>query len=468
MFKNSTNLETASEEVIQNTQSFNNKNNEKKDINPFKVPDDSNMYKLLNDRKSFKKQTRNSLFTIPLPRNEFKAFKTISKPEIPEVEKVLGNLVLNTDNFGKREGLREFISQKREIFLAKLAIDTKNEELERLSRLENEEQTNLKSKEGEINLFRDQFRNFLEFDGQSTMEARRSAEKKSKERIDLSMKIKQVSSQISALRNEIAHQDEKLQECIDYQKFLESLTPNEWRQKNPLPLIYFQEPKQLLNIFSSLEEQNMFLINHCQEAEETVERYRNIFNNLLNNRDITISNLILTKEEKEKELNFKKENNDQYKINGQFHHGNELTNEEYQSIQSAIINFHEQLGFDSTSSNDLNSMMKRIENKMEEMIYKLSLLPDTFVKELANEKEHHRREQDRAEKQIQQKIAQQEKIQKAITLANKPIKKKVGRPLMERMIPLKGHSRLEEEEKIKNEKAQEEADKELLFGQIWD
>ena len=71
-----------------------------------------------------------------------------------------------------QDGLRDFIQQKREIFLEQIAIDTKKEELQRLAQLEREEEENLKVKEAEVNLFRDQFRTFLESDGKTTMEAR--------------------------------------------------------------------------------------------------------------------------------------------------------------------------------------------------------------------------------------------------------------------------------------------------------
>jgi len=434
--------------------------------NPFKIPEDQNLFKYLDEHRDNRKKARSSLLDISDRNDEFRALKLVKPKPISEEEKALDELIPHIDSSNHQDGLKEFVQQKREIFLAQLAIDTKREELQRLERLEREEQASLKAKEAEIALFRDQFRSFLEFDGQATMEARRSAEKKSKERIEVSLKIKQVSSQISTLRNEIAHQDEKLQECIEYQKFLEALTPVQWRKTNPFPAMYFNEPNQLLDIIATLEEQNMFLINHCQEAEETVERYRYNFNSLMNNRDGKITELVYSKDEKQEDLSKTQERNDQYKAAGVYKHGNELTEAEFKDIQVSIVTFHEQLGFDSASSNDITTMMRRIENKMQEMIIKLESMDQSIVKSLALKKEHHRREQDRAEKQAQQKLVQAEKMKKAVMMANKPIKRKTGRPLMERMMPLKGKSRVEEEEKFKAERAQEEADQELLFGNL--
>lgn len=39
--------------------------------------------------------------------------------------------------------------------------------------------------------------------------------------------------------------------------------------------IYFKEPSQLLQIFSALEERNLFLIQNSQETEEALEDLKN-------------------------------------------------------------------------------------------------------------------------------------------------------------------------------------------------
>jgi hypothetical protein len=44
--------------------------------------------------------------------------------------------------------------------------------------------------------------------------------------------------------------------------------------ENGEPLIYFTNPKQLLDIFSELEENNLSLIQSCQESEESLEELK--------------------------------------------------------------------------------------------------------------------------------------------------------------------------------------------------
>lgn len=435
--------------------------------NPFRIPDDKEQFQLHETMRNSVKKSRSRLLDIVPSRENFRHLTQVTTQPISNEEKALDALIPAPDSSKNREGLREFISQKREIFLAQLAIDTKREELQRLEKLEKEEEQALKAKAAEINLFKTQFANFIESDGKATMEARSSAEKKSKERLQVSMKIKQVSSQISTLRNEIAHQDEKLAECQEYQQFLESLTPPDWRKAHPGEM-YFQNPDQLINIIVSLEEQNMFLIRHCQEAEEAVERYRAKFNELLNSREGGMKQMINNKEEKEKELTQLRENNGQYKTEGAFRYGNELNDDEYKQIQQDIIIFHKFLGFDVASSNDISMMLRRIENKMEQLILKLEKAEPSHVRSLALEKERERRDLKRTKDQEEKQMAQAEKVRKAIELANKPIERKLGRPVVERIIPKKGQSRQEEEDRARQEKLEKEADEQLLFGQIWD
>ncbi len=38
--------------------------------------------------------------------------------------------------------------------------------------------------------------------------------------------------------------------------------------------LYFKEPQQLLSIFTDLEDENLKLIEHCQEAEDKLEEVR--------------------------------------------------------------------------------------------------------------------------------------------------------------------------------------------------
>jgi hypothetical protein len=363
-------------------------------------------------------------------------------------------------------GLREFIHQKRELFLSDLAIETAEEELQRLERLERGQVQQLAAKEQEITLVREQFRGFLEGDGKVTMECRRAAEAKARERIDIVRQIKQISSAVSALRSDIAHHNERLQECQDYKAFLEALTPREWRRSHPAAF-YFTQPQQLLDIMSALEEQNMFLITHCQEAEERLERCRARFNEMLDSHDGAIEDMRSDRAQRVAVLAASESRNERYRTDGDFKHGNELGEGELLELQRAIADFNRQLGFDSASSNT-STMLSTIERKMQELSDNLSLLDSSVLKQQTLALDGARRAQERADRNVTEKKQQEEKVQKALQLAMMPTKKRVGRPLMERIIPTMGDSREKMEEEERQRAAQAAADEDLLGGEIWD
>jgi hypothetical protein len=145
------------------------------------------------------------------------------------------------------------VRQERELFTAQLEIDTRREELRRLQRLERDEEESLRAKEAEINLFRDQFRSFVDNDNKATLESRGAAERKAKQRMEVAARIKKVSALNAGLRNDIAHHEDKLEAWTVYKDFLEKLTPPEWRQVHPMPERYFKAPEQLIDVMKGME-----------------------------------------------------------------------------------------------------------------------------------------------------------------------------------------------------------------------
>jgi hypothetical protein len=127
-----------------------------------------------------------------------------------------------------------------------------------------------------------------------------------------------------------------------------------------------------------------------------------------------------------------------------------------------------ELGFDVASSNDTPTMLTRIEGKLEQLMITLGKLDPLVFKQKAQLKELERRDQEREAKNIRDRAEQEEKTQKAIELAMMPIKRKTGRPLLERMVPLKGQTREKREERARFRQARQAADAEMLYGAIWD
>jgi hypothetical protein len=442
---------------------------------PFRIPDDTELFAIRDQQHAEKREVQERMSAtkyymrgLGLGRDNFRRLTYVALPRASAEEETLAQLILSPEANETREGLRDFIDEKREIFLAQLAIDTKREELQRLERLERDESENLAVKEAEIILFQKQFHAFLDADANSLIEARRAAEARAKQRLAVSLRIKQVSSQISSLRSEIAHSEEKFQECEGYKEFIEGLTPKDWRQVHPLPELYFKHPEQLLEILRTLEAQNMFLIRHCQEAEELVERSKKEFNDLLEDRDVTITEMSNRENASRRHLNANNAQNEQYKMVGEFRFGSEFGETELRSLMKVVGELHEKLGFEMAASGDPIAMLKRIEEKMDTLFQVLAKTDQSLVKSLYVAKVHQRRDTERADKAAKKQKEQEEKTQRALALATMPIKRRNGRPLLPRTLPTESQSREKLEEKMRLAATQLAADQNLLFGPIWD
>jgi hypothetical protein len=443
--------------------------------NPFRIPHDNELFALRDEQRMQREIDHGRMGSSSYyerspnpPRTNFRHLTQVPSPKVSPEEQALSHLIVAPDTAESPEGLRDFVDQKRDIFMAQLAVETQREELQRLERLEREEQDNLNRKESEIALFRDQFRAFLDADAKSLIEARQAAEAKSRQRLEVARRVKFVSQQIASLRNSIMHSEDKLQDCERYKEFLEGLTPLEWRERHPFPELYFKDWEQLVDVMQALQEQNTFLIRHCQEAEECVERCTESLTGMMESRDRENNAMIEKSNADRRRLQETKVQSELFKTAGRFRHGNEFSEAEYGELMDVISDFHEELGFEGIGQGDAVTMLKRIEDRMEELFMILSKRDQTAVGDLFVEKCLHRADEARAERAERKQKEQDEKTQRSIALATMPIKKKHGRPLVKRMTPHIPESREKVEEQLRLQAAQKGADQNLLYGASWD
>ncbi len=139
-----------------------------------------------------------------------------------------------------------------------------------------------------------------------------------KAKLEKMQDIKKINIQIMSIRSDMSKNEDQLKDLLRYRQFLESLTPQEFWEETKKKryvdykaakasaegtsvtddksgttgapelleadpdlllaiedqVLYFQSPKQLLEIFAELEENNLALIQNCQETEETLEELR--------------------------------------------------------------------------------------------------------------------------------------------------------------------------------------------------
>jgi len=203
-------------------------------------------------------------------------------------------------------------------------------------------------------------------------------------------------------------------------------------------VLYFNNPKQLLEIFAELEENNLALIQTCQETEETLEELRVKIQDTnvkmdretenLKQQIFVLTSAISKEEEKLTSLQEKsKLNNTGIGSDSQDRNLNEL-NQKVKDVYRKCLG-------DVEGNLSTLHMLTSIENKLEGLFEVIEMMPPDKVEQAEKIKDKERRQRIREEKMEAQRLLQEERVQKAMERAKAPVKKKVGKAIVFRSAP---------------------------------
>ncbi|XP_007888560.1 cilia- and flagella-associated protein 100 [Callorhinchus milii] len=205
------------------------------------------------------------------------------------------------------------------------------------------------------------------------------------------------------------------------------------------PELYFKDPKQLLQIYTELEEQNLSLILNSQETEEALEeikqttlnteRKMNCETDFLKQQLSIITEAIAKEERRAAELQLKAKvfSFSQTSIEDQDQLLDALNRKVGEVYQTCI-------GINDTNMTTLQ-MLTNLENHLEEMFDKLEKIPQDKVESAEKRKDKERRARLREDKLREEKLLQEERLQRALIRAQTDHRKKVSRKLMFRSHP---------------------------------
>ncbi|POI33746.1 hypothetical protein CIB84_002502, partial [Bambusicola thoracicus] len=131
----------------------------------------------------------------------------------------------------EKETFRNYINDRREIFLLEYAIAVKREEIQKLEKIAKKEERKLE--EAEYNLEKDIaiFDEFLKENHKSSVQALKIAEKESAAKAKKIVEIQAIGSQIMSLQSDITRFENSLREYRMYRDFLYQLSPKEWQEE---------------------------------------------------------------------------------------------------------------------------------------------------------------------------------------------------------------------------------------------
>ncbi|CAD7948121.1 unnamed protein product [Amoebophrya sp. A25] len=486
----------------------------------------------------------------------------------------------------ERENTTDFVAKKREMFLVQMSLDVKKAEILKLDEKARAKETALKKSQQMLDEDVTRFDTFLQANDAKAHKAMKHAEEMTKVKQERLQKIKHLRGKIAQIQSEISKYKEQKEECIKFRKFLDHLTPIEWKQKQaelrrleaerlkniwvnkrndeitkrinaelaifeeaiPDPFVeamkknrklskkeeemlqikaeerrneienkrkklkkkyhpgqeilekeyfeevlarqapqdeddelYFKEPKHLLDIFTNLEEANLFLIQNAQETEEAMEDIEVKFEEarrVMEGKTAALREGIEATEkmigDKKLKIEIAKEEIEASKMGrggreksekqaaspststskggGAGGHGKkgeeheEVVEEASQAellaqLSAEVMTVFQVCGFD-TDARDPLQMLSQIEAKLEDLFLTLDNEEASnetgreLVLRLEREKERDRRDRVRQERIEANAREREERLKASLLRSQAPIHKKIGKQIMYRSRPL--------------------------------
>ncbi|TPX47442.1 hypothetical protein SeMB42_g03317 [Synchytrium endobioticum] len=344
------------------------------------------------------------------------------------------------------------------------------------------------------------------------------AEIETKAKLEKIQEIKKLNVQIMGIRSEMSKNEDQLKDLQRYKQFLDHLTPKDYYANNKKPKsadpkvinpagkspssaksineqnydsqptknisneepdaspecndqetddsetqLYFQTPQQLLDIFAELEENNLALIQNCQETEETLEELKRKIletEDRMENETQSLKHQIRLLEEsiekEEDKASLLEERSKMFSSGGV---GGESQHKTLDELNHKVKEVYKKCVGDGDSNLSTLQMLTNVENKLEHLFETIEMMPADKVEQAEKIKEKERRQRLREEKMEAQRLLQEERVQKALERAQAPVQKKLGKPVMYRSAPPQRKKKRELQTK-----KQEEEDEEYFWS----
>merc|ERR1719161_847974 len=209
--------------------------------------------------------------------------------------------------------------------------------------------------------------------------------------------------------------------------------------------LYFQDPKDLLDIFTALEEQNLFLIQNSQETEQQLEEIEQKFQEAKHSqehRQVTLKDNIV---ETEKKINEETEKAEELRGRIGRKTGTDGTAELLKELEAKTRDVYKTCDFNTDHFPGALQMLADIERKLEELLTHLEqaerAAPETFHRlEFSKEKDRREKVRQQRTKALQQK--NEERLRASLLRSQAPVHKKTGKQIMFRSAPLHQEKRV--------------------------
>lgn len=212
--------------------------------------------------------------------------------------------------------------------------------------------------------------------------------------------------------------------------------------------MYFQHPQQLLDIFTALEESNLFLIQNSQETEQTLEELKQSFRETKKAMDRKTTALGRDVDELETQIAHEETKAQTLRARSLGGVGENAQERMLKELQDRVLEVYKRCGFDAETNASTLYMLTDLEARLEDLLSAIEQMPDEYVAKAEKEKEKERRERVRQERIAAQQKMYEERMKKSMERSLQAPKKRKGRQVMWRSQPARQVKHAEDDGKV--------------------
>ncbi|KAM6126476.1 LOW QUALITY PROTEIN: cilia- and flagella-associated protein 100 [Phoenicopterus ruber ruber] len=224
--------------------------------NPFTIPPDMDIFSIRDKERKRLRRERERMKTMKIHekmtystkiKTKQKGLrKALQKEEEEEGRKEATNeerlktlqeslswkIAMQNDYPLEKETFRDYINDRREIFLLEYAMAVKRDEIQRMQNVIKNEERKLEKAEYYLEKDATMFDEFLKENHKNSVQALKIAEKETTAKTKKITEIQAITSQIENLQSDISRFKNTLQEYKMYRDFLYQLSPKEWQEEH--------------------------------------------------------------------------------------------------------------------------------------------------------------------------------------------------------------------------------------------
>ncbi|RHY55375.1 hypothetical protein DYB37_003776 [Aphanomyces astaci] len=216
-----------------------------------------------------------------------------------------------------------------------------------------------------------------------------------------------------------------------------------------LPM-YFQNPQQLLDIFTALEESNLFLIQNSQETEQSLEELKQNYRETKKKMNKKTQLLKQNIDDLKDQIGVEDAKANHLRQRAQAGTGENVQEKMLKELHDKVLVVYQRCGFEADSNPNTLFMLTDLEARLEDLLSAIEHMPEDYVVKAEKEKEKERRERVRQERISQQTKMYEERMKKSMERSMQAPKKRKGRQVMWRSQPQR-QTKLQENESSVND-----------------